>query len=263
MELLRQIQLKELSALEELRRVCEGNNIRYYLAQGTLLGAAREGKFIPWDDDIDVLIPYSDLLRLMEVFPQEAKSGYKLTNHTLEEHYPLSWSKIRIAGTLSRPVRYKEIPVDWGICIDLFPIYPVSDWALLRKAEVFFFKAARKLLLSEMTQYDGPGRPLLVKVLEKVPLALRRRVMDTAIRLLARHEENTRWTYLTCKGGWLVKREMIYGKPRQLPFEGQDYPVPADYDGFLKMEYGDYMTPPPAQERGGHDLRMGDIEWKV
>ena len=102
-----------------------------------------------------------------------------------------------------------------------------------------------------------------MKVLEKVPLALWRRVMDTAIRLLARHEENTRWTYLTCKGGWLVKREMIYGKPRQLPFEGQDYPVPADYDGFLKMEYGDYMTPPPAQERGGHDLRMGDIEWKV
>lgn len=147
-------------------------------------------------------------------------------------------------------MRYRQIPVDWGICIDLFPMYPVSDWAS-RKAEVFFFKAARKLLLCEMTQYDGPGRPPLVKALEKIPLALRRRVMDAAIGWMARHGEDTQWVYLTCKGGRLARREMIFGAPRQLPFEGREYPVPSDYEGFLTMQYGDYRTPPPPQERGG------------
>ena len=261
--MLRQIQEKELGALRELRRVCGRHQIRYFLGQGTLLGAAREGKFIPWDDDIDVLIPHRDLQRLLKVFPQEAKGTYKLTNHRVEAHYPLSWSKIRIQGTLSRPVRYREIPIDWGVCLDLFPIYPVSDWAPMRKAEVLFFKGARKLLLSEMTQYDGPGRPLLAKVLEKVPLPLRRRAMDAAIALLARHGEGTRWVYLICKGGRLARRELIFGEPATLPFEGEEYPVPADWDGFLKLQYGDYRTPPPEEERGGHDLRMGEIEWKV
>ena len=261
--MLRQIQEKELGALRELRRVCDRHQIRYFLGQGTLLGAARDGKFIPWDDDIDVLIPHRDLQRLLKVFPHEAEGTYKLTNHRVEAHYPLSWSKIRIQGTLSRPVRYREIPIDWGVCLDLFPIYPVSDWAPMRKAEVLFFKGARKLLLSEMTQYDGPGRPLLAKVLEKVPLPLRRRAMDAAIALLARHGDFTQWLYLDTKEGPLVKRNLIFGKPRQLSFEGQDYPVPADYDGFLTMQYGDYRTPPPEEERGGHDLRMGEIEWKV
>ena len=69
MDLLKAIQKTELGALIELRRVCEKHNIRYFLAQGTLIGAAREKGFIPWDDDIDVIIPQKDLERLLEIFP--------------------------------------------------------------------------------------------------------------------------------------------------------------------------------------------------
>ena len=67
-ELTRQLQLTELEILIELDRVCKEENLTYFLEGGTLLGALRHGGFIPWDDDIDVLMPREDYNRLIDVF---------------------------------------------------------------------------------------------------------------------------------------------------------------------------------------------------
>lgn len=262
MEMLQQIQQKELGALEELRRICGRHRLRFYLAQGTLIGAVREKGFIPWDDDIDVIIPYGDLKKLMRIFPFEADEKYMITNHTVEEHYPLSWTKIRINGTRSCPVRYRGIPINWGICIDLFPIFPVSDNALARKAEIAFFKLARKMLLAEMTQYDGK-RSAFTRLLEKLPISARHFFADMSIKMLERHGGDTKFVFVGCKGGTVFERGIIFGAERTMLFENNEYPVPSDYDSFLRRQFGDYMVPPPESERGGHDMRMGEIEWEI
>lgn len=262
MDLLKAIQKTELGALVELRRVCEKNNIRYFLAQGTLIGAVREKGFIPWDDDIDVLIPQNDLNRLLEIFPRKADGKYMITDHNIEAHYPLSWPKIRVRNTLSRPIQYKDIPINWGMCIDLFPIYSVSDNPLLRKLEIGFFKIARKALLSEMTRYED-GRDIITRLFEKIPLRARHKLMNTSAKIFGRHGDNTEYVYATCKGGFVLKRSLIFGEERSLDFEGLSYPVPSDYDGFLRAQFGDYMTPPPENERKGHDMRLGEIEWRL
>ncbi|HIW57746.1 MAG TPA: LicD family protein [Firmicutes bacterium] len=262
MDLLKEIQKTELGALVELRRVCEKNNIRYFLAQGTLIGAARERGFIPWDDDVDVILPDKDLKRLIEIFPREADGKYMITNHNIESHYPLSWPKIRIKNTLSRPIVYKDIPINWGMCIDLFPIYSVSDNPLLRKLEIGFFKIARKALLSEMTRYED-GRDIITRLFEKIPIRVRHRLMNTSAKIFGRHGDDTEYVYVICKGGSMVKRDVIFGKEQKLTFEGLSYPVPSDYDGFLRAQFGDYMTPPPENERKGHDMRLGEIEWRL
>lgn len=262
MDLLKAIQKTELGALVELRRVCEKNNIRYFLAQGTLIGAVREKGFIPWDDDIDVLIPQNDLNRLLEIFPRKADGKYMITDHNIEAHYPLSWPKIRVRNTLSRPIQYKDIPINWGMCIDLFPIYSVSDNPLLRKLEIGFFKIARKALLSEMTRYED-GRDIITRLFEKIPIRVRHRLMNTSAKIFGRHGDDTEYVYVICKGGSMVKRDVIFGKEQKLTFEGLSYPVPSDYDGFLRAQFGDYMTPPPENERKGHDMRLGEIEWRL
>jgi lipopolysaccharide cholinephosphotransferase len=88
-ELLRNVQLTELDILKDLDRVCKANGITYFIAQGTLLGAAKYKGFIPWDDDIDVIIPYKDLVKLLEVYPAEGNDEYMITNHNIEKHFPL------------------------------------------------------------------------------------------------------------------------------------------------------------------------------
>lgn len=262
MDLLKSVQEKELGALNELRRICEKHNIQYFLAQGTLIGAVREQGFIPWDDDIDVIIPCSGLEKLIGIFQQEADRMYMITNYKIEKHFPLSWTKIRIANTRSCPVRYKAIPINWGICIDLFPIYPLSNSPVLRSLEIALFKLARKMLMAEMTRYEDNCN-FAERMMEKIPVAIRHLFMDVSTWILARHRNDSEYVFITCKGGNVMKRSIIFGKEQKLQFEGALHPVPADYDSYLKTLYGDYMTPPPKDEQMGHDMLMGAIEWQV
>ncbi len=262
MDILKSIQKKELGALNELRRICEKHNIQYFLAQGTLIGAVRERGFIPWDDDIDIIIYCTELEKLIKIFRRESDSTYMITNYKIEKHFPLSWTKIRIANTRSCPVRYKDIPINWGICIDLFPIFPLSGSSLLRRFETALFKLARKTLMAEMTQYED-NRNLLELLMEKIPISVRHLFMDAGIWILTRHRNDSEYVFITCKGGHVMKRSLIFGGEQKLMFEGSLYPVPADCDGYLTALYGDYMTPPPKDEQKGHDMLMGEIEWQV
>ena len=66
---LRRAQLKQLSILEEIDRICRKHSIRYWLDGGSLLGAVRHGGFIPWDDDIDIAMPLEDMQRFVEIAP--------------------------------------------------------------------------------------------------------------------------------------------------------------------------------------------------
>ncbi len=61
---IRPLQLKQLQLLKELKRVCEANKLTFFLAYGTMIGAVRHKGFIPWDDDVDVFMPYEDWIKL-------------------------------------------------------------------------------------------------------------------------------------------------------------------------------------------------------
>ncbi len=260
-ELLRKVQLTELDILKDLDRVCKAHGITYFIAQGTLLGAAKYKGFIPWDDDIDVIIPYNDLVKLLEVYPAEGKEEYMITNHNIEKHFPLPWTKIRAKNTVSRPVRYKDLPINWGVCIDLFPIYPVSNNALMRKIEGALMKIAYKLLMAELTKYEDK-RGFVTRLAEMTPIRFRHWYYNTLIKHLAKHKDS-KYVLLTCKGTRIVDRSLIFSEATKLPFEDTSYPVPSKYHEYLTGFYGDYMAPLPESEQRGHDMIMGDIEWKL
>ncbi len=257
------IQKKQYQIFCEFDRICKKHNIKYYIAQGTLLGAVRHKGYIPWDDDIDIIIPFDELNRFTKVFDSEKQLECQFTNYNKEKHYPLSWSKIRADRTLSRPVQYKDIPIHWGICIDLFPIYPVSDNGFIRNLEIAFFKLARKMLIAEMTKHEE-NHNIVTRMFEKIPYFIRHLTADVSQWIFALHKDkSTRYVYLTCKGGRIMERAVIEGEEKKLPFETGEYPVPTDYHRFLTEMFGDYMTPPPPEQQRGHDIRLGDIEWAI
>ena len=258
----RDIQLVEKEILDDLVRVCDENNIKYYLGQGTLIGAARHKGFIPWDDDIDVIMSSKDMDKLLEIYPKYGCKDYTITHFTNEKYNPLSWAKIRSDKTLSRPFRHKALPVHWGICIDVFPYYPCSSNSLIRKFEVNLFKFGRKLNYAGMTQFED-GHGLLVRLLEKLPLWLRHFFLRLSIGIFKLHSENSKFVLVLCKGAMVFERSVIENGESVLEFEGTTYRVPGDYHTYLTRMYGDYMTPPPEGEQGGHDLQLGEIEWKI
>ena len=258
----RDIQLCEKKILDEFHRVCKENNIKYYLAQGSLIGAVRHKGFIPWDDDIDLIINYKELNKILQIFPEEGDKKYSITHFTNEKHNPLTWAKIRDNGTLSRPYRYKELPINWGICIDIFPYYPCSSNKYLRSFEVFLFKVARKMNFAGMTKYEE-GHGFFVRILEKIPISVRHFFIKFAFKIFSLHKDDSEYVCVLSKGSKLVKRSYIEGEEKELEFEGDMYPVPSNYHEYLTKMYGDYMTLPPEDEKGGHDLFMGEIEWKI
>ncbi len=260
--LIRDIQLTEYEILKELDKVAKKHNIQYFLGQGTLLGAVKYKKFIPWDDDIDLLIPYRDLLKLSKVFPQEANEKYLLTNCFVEKHFPIAWSKIRNKNTLSRPYKYKDLPILWGICIDLFPIYSLSNIGFLRKLEVFLYKSANKMLLAEMTKYEE-GHGFFVRLLEKIPICFRHFYLKMIQSILNLHKDNTDYVMVSCKIPKIVKRDVIFGIQQRVLFEDDMFPAVSAYEEYLTMNYGNWREDLPPDQQRGHDLAMGDIEWNL
>ena len=83
---LHKLQSTELTILKEFKRICEKYGFRYFLCAGTLLGAVRHQGFIPWDDDVDVSMPYDDYIRFLEIGQKELGSKYFLQTSETEKY---------------------------------------------------------------------------------------------------------------------------------------------------------------------------------
>lgn len=256
MSSLTEIQQTELELLKCCRDVCERHKIDYYLAFGTLIGAVRHKGFIPWDDDVDIMIPAEQIDDFKKYFIEEAPREYFVADTCSEKYSLYTWVKIRNTNTTSMPKKYRRIPVNWGICIDVFPIYGVSEKDLRRALLLFDF--ANKMLAAPAFA-SGEGASLSNKLLALMPVSIRRFAAKKAISKIGRFE-NGGFRF----DGWEIISEDDFGDTEEyLEFEGERFRVPVKWHKMLTDMYGDYMTPPPENERGGHDLAIGDIIWNT
>ena len=123
----------ELEILCKCKEVCQKHDIPYYLCYGTLLGAVRHKGFIPWDDDIDIMMPANMIPLFKKYFMEEIGEPYFYSD-ILTEHICLEpWSKVRRSDTTSMPEIFSQIDANWGICIDIFPLYPLSNNKIFNK----------------------------------------------------------------------------------------------------------------------------------
>lgn len=256
---LRLCQLEELELLQKLHQVCAALGLKYYLTAGTLLGAVRYEGFIPWDDDIDVAMPRRDFNQLAKLGQQMLGEKYFLQNDQTEPNFPYAFAKIRKKGTSVREPILGCIAMDQGIYIDIFPLDLCPDQARLAR---LFFKGVELIgcaVLSRVSMefvcgYQRGCMLLLWHLLRRLPN-----------RLLFILREGLRHVAgLVSSGRRLCTVGGHHGYPREvyksewfhssvmLPFEGDAFPAPADWDSLLTSMYGDYRTPPAETERQGH-----------
>lgn len=261
MPTLREIQLFELQMLKDVVKVCDDNNITYILSSGNLLGAVRHGGFIPWDDDVDIDMPLADYKKFLKIAQKELGEKYFVQNYKTDKNYAEMWTQIRANGTTSMPIKDSKYKINFGMCMDIFPLVGVSNDVKAKN------KQKKALALSRMLLHDSyakaVGEPITpkLKLIYAIPRGIR--------RLFCRLNEHRFMLdpnkYEYCTQLWYsmdnvpIQPTSLLNQFTKIKFEDEYFNTYADYDFYLHNMYGDYMTPPPENERGGHADTLGSI----
>lgn len=250
-EAVRQVQLGILSEFDHL---CRGHGLTYYLAYGTLLGAIRHGGYIPWDDDIDVMMPRADYERLPDVFAAVAPPHLSLSMTRTRADWPFPYAKIGEDRTeLWEPM---EDPLPLAVNLDVFPLDALPSGRLARGVQsrvLGVLRWAVELRYIAADRGRGWHHPLAISVLKPM---LRRLPMGTLVSVLT-------WTARRGRGrgdrvgvrvgsfDWSVPASDL-GERIELGFEHLRLWGPSKPDSVLTAIYGDYRQLPPEAERTSH-----------
>lgn len=249
MEDIKQIQLVLLG---ELLRVCQSHNLPVWADGGTLLGAIRHKGFIPWDDDIDMMMMRPDYDKLVEIASQEFKAPYFFqTAYTENVPYPRGHAQLRMDNTTA--ILPTDITQDFhqGIFIDIFPYDAVPDDPSARDRLI----QDRDRMFAEMTEY-AYGHLSVFSASHNRALRSVRKDIDTGgfkgfyasfedlfrVYPISRNKTIACLSFITDLRKFQRDKEW-YSETLMVPFEDTTIPIPAGYDQILTKQYGDYMTP--------------------
>lgn len=255
---LRDVQLVELCIAKEIKRICTKHNIRYFMSDGTLLGAVRHQGFIPWDDDMDFGMPLADYNKFLSVAKEELSDDFFLQHVTTDSGYIMPYAKVRMNGTKI----YEAVAVDskmhCGIWVDIFPFVSVEKKKI---DSPLFFKKANLLMTTYLLKngYDlnavtkSKLKRLVKSMLKYLPISkatLRRYVFSF---LQDSSEESSHCMKIRAVlGKQFVFPKECFHQFVQLQFEGETFSAPMCYDKVLTEEYGDYMVIPEESKRKNH-----------
>lgn len=247
----------ELDILKTFDAFCKENNIRYYLSHGTLLGAIRYKGFIPWDDDVDLLIPRDDYNRMISTFKDNER--YKLFAFEKNKDYSLPFAKLCDMTTRKVEPGHNN-GIELGVDIDLFPLDAWNDDLEKAKNEVRYIRKNMACLV--MAKGSEIIEPNPVKRIIKSVLKIFCRMAGTGffvkrIRKACFSDELKGKRYMGCKA-WCVYGERgiipaeVFAGTADIEFEGDTYPAPIDWDKYLTCLYGDYLPEPPKEKQKTH-----------
>ncbi len=248
-----------LSMLKELDRICRKHDIRYMLFAGTALGAVRHAGFIPWDDDLDVIMLRDDYEKFLKIAEKELPEEYFLQKE-FSEHWPCFFSKIRKNNTACIE---KTIPKDplqhQGIYIDIFPCDRLSNCGLMRRVQ---FIASKIVIAKALYQRGYLTNSRCKKIVMRICSVLPSKPFLYLTKLP--QKKNSRMVHAFFSGS-VKYREGIYPaewfeERKLMAFEDAEFFVSSSVEQMLTCLYGDYMTLPPEAERVCMHVMKIDLE---
>lgn len=255
---MREIQFEEMKKIElniltYFTEVCEENNLRYYLGGGTLLGAVRHKGFIPWDDDIDVMMPRPDFQKLLSLSINN--ENYNIIKPGTAGYY-YNFAKLVDTRTILEEKGIKLID-GLGVYIDIFPLDGMPETPDARKKRFKELNSIRKRInntcLLKPKFHRNPFAYLnacrIYNSNKYIDLpSLQKKYLDLALKNSFDDSE-----FVFAAGGAYGARDIFPGKwfekEIELQFENLSVKAFNGYDFYLTQLYGDYMTLPPEDKR--------------
>lgn len=247
-----QVKACEFDILCAFADFCDKHNLIYYLTYGTLIGAVRHGGFIPWDDDVDVMMLRTDYNRLSELLKNE-KVRSDLDWITIENG---KWNEPVGKLVNSNTVGYRRGNYETGLWVDVFPL-DNSDEETLRK-NIYW----RRVHIAKCTDHFGFDKKSLIKFglkclyfwksLDSISRGINERTISIPYN---GNISNMVWTSF----GKDVGPGSRFEGYALVKFEGREFKTIKDYDTYLRQIYGDYMKLPPENKRRSHGV---EAYWK-
>ena len=268
MTALRKLQLTELNILKKVITFCDDNNIPYIIMGGTLLGAVRHRGFIPWDDDIDIAMPREEYERFVCLANNEfsgENGSLKFHNFKTDEKYKYYFSRVTDESVKLKDY-YAIETKEQNAWIDIFPLDGMPSAKLKRKIHELRLLIARMKFqysqFSTLVSVNLPGRPwqerLLIKIGTILPVEKMFKTDKALLRLdklLKKYPYESSDYAVNFMGAGKFKemhKRSLYDNRTSYSFEYTEVCGVADYDTWLTKMYGDYMTPPPDDEKNKH-----------
>ena len=257
---LEEIQQKSFEILKVIKQICDKNNFKYYLMYGTLLGAVRHGGFIPWDDDIDIMMPRCDYEKFINYCIEHSNElkPLELIHYKTNLNYIYPIARLSDSRYINKYSNTKDYGL--GLFVDIYPFDGAND--LDKKYNNKLYKKARNIISYGKIKFVKSNT--LIKTIGKyiVFCLLKFKNINKLLKKIdldAQKYSYDECEYVQCMV-WNINRNKSIPKKliedkneiNRIKFNGILFNVPNNYKEVLKILYGDYMKLPPENERIGH-----------
>ncbi|WP_405289654.1 phosphorylcholine transferase LicD [Methanobrevibacter sp.] len=253
---LKHLQQVEIKILKYFIEICEKNNLTYFMYAGSLLGAIRHQGFIPWDDDIDVIMFREDFEKLNKILENDLDEKYNFFNVLNEETYHYTWGRLTLKNTLFKEWWGDQVDYTPNIFLDIFILDNVPQnkykkfiqkWKsftlnMLTSYSIIKFKNDSKLKeIFQQTIY------YLIKILPVSPSTIKKACVNSFKKYQYEDCEEVcdfpseNMMQMSFRSDWIPLKKA--------KFEDMEVNIPNNYDKILRMDFNNYMELPPEDSR--------------
>lgn len=258
---LKHLQNLELMILKDFIKICEENDLTYFMYAGSLLGAVRHNGFIPWDDDLDVIMFRDDFEKFKKIFISSKNDKYELlANETHEDYFHLL-AKLMLKNTKFEESWVSQVDFHIGINMDIFVLDDLSEGNFKKNYQLKKCFLYNKLLIMSKIKLDD--LPFITKLITHAgyhflnlfrikPSTLNRRCLNFLKNYKNPNSEFVFDISATAEEYPQIFKRNDFKEVKRIKFEDIEVNIPQGYDNILKSLYGDYMQLPPEEDRYNH-----------